>query len=426
MSLPLITAPTSLPDFLEAGHAIDESALFAPIKPATGHRRMRRLYTVPERTVDVSWLLSNAQMVVLDDWFENALRAGGEFFAAQVKDQSSPLILWWRAKWLTPYKADAIAGGYWRVTGQLRLFETGSTSGPLASALAVAFTVPLTGSAALTVPQTLSIAFSIGLTTSQSLGDLSFGAELAADTSLGSIDFKAGLFVFASLGSVNFGAALEPVQSDPTFANNSLLAHFDGANASAVFVDSGPLGLTLSASGNAQISTSGPRFGSGAYLGDGASSAIDISTTAGFGFGTGAWTVEAWVKPNTVSVEQGLVDFRPGGPGAGFFYFTATGQLAYYDSSTVRGNTGTALVANTWQAVAWTYDGTTMRAFLGGALVWSATFTPDFGSTRPAKIGANFANSAIFDGRVDELRIKKGVALYTASYTPATVAFPDN
>jgi hypothetical protein len=178
VALPFITAPAGLPAFLAAGHGIDESELFAPVKPTTGHRRLRRIYTVPERTVNVAWRLSAAQMAVVDDWFENALNAGNQFFAAQVQDQDSAAALWWKAKWLAPYQTNALPGGWWRLSGQLRLFEVGSATAPVATALSIAYTVPLTGSAVVTSPQYLSMSFTVALTSTASLGSINFSAAL--------------------------------------------------------------------------------------------------------------------------------------------------------------------------------------------------------------------------------------------------------
>ena len=133
MALPDIRTPSGLPSFLAAGHAVAEVAMFAQMKPAAGHRRTRRLYTGPERTVKVSARYSAAQMAAFDAWFEDVLLAGERFFSVQVQDQGSAALLWWKARWEAPCAAEPLPGGYWRITGTLHLFEAGSATAPAAT-----------------------------------------------------------------------------------------------------------------------------------------------------------------------------------------------------------------------------------------------------------------------------------------------------
>jgi hypothetical protein len=69
-----------------------------------------------------------------------------------------------------------------------------------------------------------------------------------------------------------------------------------------------------------------------------------------------------------------------------------------------------------------------LRLFRDGVQVGSnATDTTNWVSTGAAgaRIGANFSGAQTFFGYIDDLRITKGIARYTTTFTPPTEAFPD-
>lgn len=214
--------------------------------------------------------------------------------------------------------------------------------------------------------------------------------------------------------------------SDPNFANVVLLLHCDGADGSTTFTDSSGTPKTVTPSGNAQVDTAQSQWGGASLLLDGTGDRLSVASNAAFGFGTGAWTCEAWVRPTAFTTDRNVFDFRPSVSAAhGLLYLSSTGRLAYYDGTTVTGNSGTAASTAAWQHVAWCYDGTTLRAFLGGVQQWSSAVALNFSTARPLVIGANFAGTGEFAGHIDDVRITAGVARYTANFTPPAAAFPN-
>jgi hypothetical protein len=141
MTLPLITVPEGTPCFLAEGHGIDEDSVFAQVPFATGHSRARRVWSVTERLVSVSWLLEADEMAAVDEWFEDTLQAGAAEFAAQVKNVGAGL-LWWRARWVS-FQTEMLHLGRGRVSGVLLLTGEGSVTGPETGVLRMEVLVPL-------------------------------------------------------------------------------------------------------------------------------------------------------------------------------------------------------------------------------------------------------------------------------------------
>lgn len=120
---------------LADGFTPDDQDIYARPAMGTGHSRLRRMRRplLPEemqvdRTVDIAWLLTDAQMEQFEDTFERALKAGSEPFCVPVKRQDSAdinadAISWWAAKWAAPPKAEPRKGGRWLYSGRLRMLS---------------------------------------------------------------------------------------------------------------------------------------------------------------------------------------------------------------------------------------------------------------------------------------------------------------
>jgi hypothetical protein len=162
MALPELTLPYGTPIFLGTGHGIELTPMYADIGMRTGHDRRRRVYTTVPRTVTVELFLSQAQMTAFHEWYEGPLDVGAQYFSTRVANQG-PGLLWWKARFVEPYTADALHSRYWRVKATLLLVGDGSTTGPYTAAMNAAVTVALSGSAVLTVPNDLSAAVTVAL-----------------------------------------------------------------------------------------------------------------------------------------------------------------------------------------------------------------------------------------------------------------------
>ena len=88
-------------------------------------------------------------------------------------------------------------------------------------------------------------------------------------------------------------STLTPVE--PYFHNNSLLLHGDGTNGSTTFKDDSINNHTITAYGNAQISTTQSKFGGASMKFDGSGDYLAIADNDDFELGSSDFTLEAWV-----------------------------------------------------------------------------------------------------------------------------------
>jgi hypothetical protein len=228
----------------------------------------------------------------------------------------------------------------------------------------------------------------------------------------------------------SLGGAAGP--TDPYFASVTLLIHMDGANGSTSFPT--VVGSTPTPSGDAKISTAQSMFGGASAVFDGSGDYLAFSSGAAFGFGTADFTLEAfiWIAGGS-GTDRGIFDFRvSNGSDVGtFFLDSGANKLSYYSASSGFRSGGTAPSTSAWHHIAFTRASGVFYTFLDGVLQWSATpSSQDFGSTKPLGVSGSLASGIVgsspFNGYIDEVRITKGVARYTANFTPPSAAFPDS
>ena len=231
----------------------------------------------------------------------------------------------------------------------------------------------------------------------------------------------------------------QPVPNDPNFAFNSLLLHGNGTNGSTVITDSSGSPKAVTAVGNAQISTAiaDPFNNStGVIAFDGTGDAATTANSSDFRL-NGDFTVELWVYPNSLTAEKYFVSHYDFGSAQRDWRFGLKVGSAHLHFQFVSANgateneisAGVGLTLTTWQHIAVTKNGSTSRIFINGIQQASSTALVDLGgSTALLSIGSilNSGSPALgFNGYIDEFRITKGVARYTANFTPPTAPFPD-
>jgi hypothetical protein len=215
---------------------------------------------------------------------------------------------------------------------------------------------------------------------------------------------------------------------DPQFTSVSLLLHGNGTNGSTTITDSSPTPKTVTAFGNAQISTAQSKFGGASIAFDGTGDYLTTPASSSFAFGLADFTVELWLY-RFGSGQQHLYDARDIGLNDNriLLYLDSSSQLTYYSNGAPRITTTSVPTLSTWVHVALCRASGNSRLFLNGVQV-GATFADTISIVSPTAtvaIGATNVGTTSLNGYIDDFRITKGIARYTANFTPPTAAFPD-
>lgn len=214
-----------------------------------------------------------------------------------------------------------------------------------------------------------------------------------------------------------------------------LLLHFDGTDGATVFTDSSLSIKTVTANGDVQIDTAQSKFGGASGLFDGTGDYLTLADHADWNFGAGDFTIDFWVRFNT-SVNEAMVFEQWGTATTKNFVIdlTPTVILFYYSTngSTIQNKSVTwSPAANIWYHIAIVRNGNDLMFFVNGNQQGNTqdfTGVTLYNSSDALHIGQNIAIldlSAIYalNGWLDELRISKGIARWTANFTPPTSAY---
>jgi hypothetical protein len=145
-----------------------------------------------------------------------------------------------------------------------------------------------------------------------------------------------------------------------------------------------------------------------------------------FAFGTGDYTVEAWVYFTSITTSDLQIIFMSGSTGGNTFFFHADGnQLSVGTDSAFISNQATTFNTNTWYHVAACRTASTLKLFVNGNQIGSSVSdTTNWISSGTARIGSNTSGAQTFNGYIADHRITKGYARYLYNFTAPTAAFP--
>lgn len=219
---------------------------------------------------------------------------------------------------------------------------------------------------------------------------------------------------------------------DPLFSSVVLLAHFDGANGSTTFTDSSSKNRTLTAVGDAALTTSSPLRGT-ASLSLAGAGAVTMASSADFTL-SGDFCIELMINSTTTSLESGvqrtliqLGSFNTASSICLTFYSGgASSNVGVFTDSQIINGTIPAADGSTHH-IALDRSGTNLKLWVDGVQSGStATNSVNYnnGATNTSFIG-NSSSGGHVVGKIDEVRITTA-SRYQSAFTPPPTAFPDS
>ena len=216
---------------------------------------------------------------------------------------------------------------------------------------------------------------------------------------------------------------------DPYFSNVRFLSSFDGDDGDTTTsgLDESSSDLDLTYNSGDELSTTQKKFGTTSlYVADN----VIISSSDGFNMGTGEFTIEGWYYFTSFSNSFSIYDqWNGSATGAGnvqmWMSHSAAGKVKwYYDGSSLL-QSNTTMSTGQWYHIAFVRESGTLKMYFNGALDSNTqSFSGQFGKTGTVYLGDQHAGGGGAPQYfLDELRVTKGTARYTAAFAAPTAAF---
>ena len=197
------------------------------------------------------------------------------------------------------------------------------------------------------------------------------------------------------------------------------------------FVDNSANAFAITVNGNTSIQPFSPFAPSAAYSAavnggsgyfDGSGDYLTAPDNAAWDFGTSDFTIETWIYPTTSGIVRVIGSaFSNSGNDGWSFELTAGNLLTFYAEGSYRVTSSGTVSANSWNHVAVSRSGTSLRLFINGVADGSVSNSTNIsGSTSALTISSTPTGTQPFTGYQSNFRIVTGTAVYTSAFTPPT------
>jgi hypothetical protein len=163
---------------------------------------------------------------------------------------------------------------------------------------------------------------------------------------------------------------------------------------------------------------------------NGSSDYYTLSSSA-FAFGANNFTVEAWIWlnalptsdawPSNYSIHMVIATVGSPSVGDGIGFIIGQTKLLIQNNDTQYASGVHGLTTSTWNHVAYVRSSDTFNFYVNGISKGSAAFSGTVGTGSSGYLGCETGQGAFFNGRMSNLRMVNGVAVYTTTFLPAGV-----
>lgn len=234
-------------------------------------------------------------------------------------------------------------------------------------------------------------------------------------------------YVWPGAGAYNSA----PSAGDADYSKVLLLLPFDGPDGGTAFADKSSAPKTLTANGGAALSATKSKFGGASLRLDGSGDFLAAPPSADFAFGAGDFCKEGWLYLDAYPSGEGIL-FCLRNAAANIFNnmtrLSPAGRVGWSDGMAWRESSATVPL-NQWVHIAIARASGVLRIFINGVQSYEGSHPIDLAGDRVVLIGAYdaYSSSAVggfLSGYMDDVRITKGAARYTANFTPPVEPFP--
>lgn len=226
---------------------------------------------------------------------------------------------------------------------------------------------------------------------------------------------------------------------DQYFANVILLMHFDGN-----YTDFSPLGQAFTNTGLTTTSTNAKFVQSADVNGSNSTTNSNIlladATRSEYDIHNSDVTMECFIRVNSAITDGNAKFIVTAAPSSG----STDGRHAFSVQKATSGDTvlrydfdgsgattefvSAYITTSVWTHVAVTRVGTTTRFFIDGVLVRTIALSGigTAASNKRIAVGNSWGQTQAGDISLDEVRVTKGVARYTATFTVPAAAYPNS
>jgi len=215
---------------------------------------------------------------------------------------------------------------------------------------------------------------------------------------------------------------------DPDFTDVVLLLDFEGTDGAQAIIDLSNSGHIETFQGNAQVNTAHRHLGANTLLLDGVGDEVTYPTSPDWEFDTDDFTIEFGLQLDVLTTVTMLSNFDGATDGWWIQSLSSGGQkfvVGYGASALMTLSWTVPTTAGVLEHIAIVRQGTTLTVYQEGVVLGSVSDSTDIsGSAALLRIGSKDGLAEFTDGSIGAIRITKGLARYTAPFTPRTCFYP--